>query len=440
MLYYFILGQSPKLSSAEIYSVLKSRGLNFKIVKFSHEVFLAEISGKFDANDILDQLGGTIKIGEIIAKDDMAKIKPDLISQLLLQSGVRSPKSGETQSLLAKSSLGAVDSGLGTKFHFGFSTYRLGATSFRLPRNFGLEVKKLLKEKGVPSRLVVSKEPNLSSVTVAKNRLLKNGAEICLLADGAEIYLGKTLAVQRFGEYSKFDYGRPGRDAESGMLPPKVAKIMINLGESKVRSPESGENSPRSSSALLDPFCGSGTILQEASRLGYTNLIGSDISPKAIADTEANFNFLNQADSHIPHTTYHIPQLYTLDAKELSAKIKPQSVDTIITEPFLGPALRGGEKPEKIKALVAELSALYLKSLAEFKKVLRPAGRVVIIFPVLQGQPSISNQQLSAIKQLGFAPAWNLPIELQPLLTPRGSIIYSRAGQQTEREIFVFQV
>ncbi|MFA5358652.1 MAG: methyltransferase domain-containing protein [Patescibacteria group bacterium] len=402
MLYYFILGQSSKLSVAEICAYLQRAGIDFKINKFSDEVLVLETKKEIDAEKTLDCLGGTIKIGQILLDSPSIKISPELVTSKLKVS--------------------TTDS----KFHFGFSTYQLVKYNFRLPRNFGLEVKRLLKQKGISSRLVTSNEPNLSSVTVAKNRLLKNGAEICLIIDKDKVYIGQTLAVQKFGEYSRLDYGRPGRDSLSGMLPPKVAKMMVNIAAIE-----------SSKAKILDPFCGSGTVLQEAALLGYTDLIGSDISTKAIEDTKKNWEFLTASSSSVVDS--HL-DIHVLDATRLFLKIKPGSVDTIVTEPFLGPPLRGGESLREIKEITDKLAALYFKSFGEFKKVLKPGAKVVIIFPIVKSRPSIGNDQLEQIKKLGFTSDWDLPKGVESILTERQSIIYSRPGQRVEREIFVFKL
>ncbi|MBI5622081.1 methyltransferase domain-containing protein [Candidatus Falkowbacteria bacterium] len=214
------------------------------------------------------------------------------------------------------------------------------------------------------------------------------------------------------------------------MLPPKLAKMMINL------STVSPLSKGGLRGVLLDPFCGSGTILMQAALLGYQNAIGSDLSPKAMADTKQNLAFLTKSLPQLSTLNY---QLSTLDATKLSTTHKPNSIDAIVTEPFLGPPLRGSEPTEAIKKIISELSTLYLRAFAEFKKILKPDGRVVIIFPILKSWPSISDQQLEQIKTLGLAPAWNVPELLRPLLTKRHSVIYSRPGQRIEREIFVFK-
>ncbi len=399
MKYFFILGQSPKLSLAEIPAALDRAEIDFKIEKFSNTILIVETKSEIDGEKILDSLGGTIKIGKILNDYPIKEINSETVISNLKFS---------------------TDS----KFHFGFSIYRLTENQFQLPQNFGLEVKRILKEKNISSRLVTSRSSNLSSVTVAKNRLLKNGAEMCFIVDGDTIRLGQTLAVQKFGEYSKFDYDRPGRDSHSGMLPPKVGKMMLNL--SRTLDLES---------QILDPFCGSGTTLMQAALLEYKNLLGSDTSERAIKDTRKNFEFLITS-----FPSFEEPELYVLDARNLSSEIKAESISAIVTEPFMGPPLKGSETDSEIENIINDISSLYIDSFTEFKKILKLGGKVVMVFPILQGTPSINDQQLEEIEELGFSPAWELPEELKDSLSERKSITYSRAGQMVEREIFVFQL
>jgi tRNA G10 N-methylase Trm11 len=275
---------------------------------------------------------------------------------------------------------------------------------------------------------VQSREPALSSVIVKTNKLLSSrGSEIVILKLKGDFLLGRTIAVQPFAEFSRRDYGRPARDSKSGMLPPKLARMMINLAQIK---PEE---------VILDPFCGSGTILQESLILSYKNIIGSDISKRAIENAKKNLTWLlrPKQDSQ--------PALINTDVRCLSRRFKPKSINAIITEPYLGPPtiaseawgagppFKRREPASKIKRIIRELELLYLDSFKQFKKVLKPRARIVIIFPV------ISCQKLEILKNiftLGF-------LQDQKFINlynnaRRQSFLYSRAGQRVKREIFIF--
>ena len=304
------------------------------------------------------------------------------------------------------------------KVFFGFSIYNLGqkASIKHLVRKLepvAMEIKrKLREEKNISSRWVTSKELELSSVIVKKNKLLENGAEICFLAKDSEIIVGQTIAVQPFEEFGARDYARPGRDDVSGMLPPKLARMMVNLAQAK------------NDAVILDPFCGSGTILQEALLMGYKNLIGSDNSKKAIEDSKQNLDWLAEK--------YHLDisdiKLLDLSVESLDKEFAENSIDTIITEPYLGPALKGSEGIKQIDIIIKELDALYFSAFEQFKKILKPNGKIIIVFPIFQ----INNQSMrlaifEKVQQLGFKV---LNID---------DLIYWRPKQFIWRDILIFE-
>lgn len=374
----FILGKNPELSAAEIMAVLPSA-----IIVAKTDLFLILENKEFDCQKILRQLGGTIKIGRVIGTE--------ISTQIIADNLLTEKKDG--------------------KINFGISSYtgRITHNTKQQILKFGLEVKKILKDKGVSSRLVTSREDVLSSVVVAKNKC----QEFLILDDE---WLAKTCAVQEFEEYSVRDYGRPASDPKSGMLPPKLAKMMINLAQAPTTA------------TILDPFCGSGTILQEAIVLGYQNVIGSDISQKAIDDTKKNLEWLkhNYQFSIINYQSFFNYQLFKIDVKDVSKNIEP--VDVIVTEPYLGPALSGRENKNQLDKIINELLALYLAAFGEFKKILKPGGRIVIIFPVFK----INNQTIKLpISDKIFA------IGFKRINSE--SLYYQRPGQRVSREIIVLE-
>lgn len=364
MKYIFILGNNPELSRAEILAVLPQA----KILTASEKYLVVE-NEKFDHFKMMRRLGGTIKIGLVLGEN------PDY-----------SP-------ILA----GASSSAVKGKFKFGVSFYGVKKS------NFGMKAKAILKERGIPARLVESRENALSSVIITKEK-----AQDFLVLPG---YFGQTVAVQDWRDYSHRDYGRPAADALSGMLPPKVAKMMINLAQA-------GANA-----LILDPFCGSGTILSEALALGYTNLIGADFSDKAIGDTKNNLDWLAK-ELQIADLKLRIEKS---DVKNLSASLTEKSIDAIITEPFLGKPMRGNEKPETVKAIISELKKLYLQAFVQFKKILKKSGKLVIVIPQWHISGKIYQLEIEKeIAALGFK------------RLDEGNLIYRREGQKVWREIEIW--
>jgi tRNA G10 N-methylase Trm11 len=332
MKYFFALGSHSDLSIAEIQAVFARFNYKYHEILISHDIFILE-SEKTISNDFIKQLGGTIKFGEIIQETNQTPLAKDLASLV----SYNDPE----------------------KFYFGISTYNANIKSHKL----GLELKKLLKARALTCRYVTGKENPLSSVIVKKNKLTtRNGIEFIIIKNQQTFYIGKTLEVQDFEFYSRIDYGRPARDDFSGMLPPKLAQIMINLVESPLKS------------KILDPFCGSGTILQMAALLHYDNLFGADKSAKAINDTKENFLWLND--------NFQItakPNLKNFAVDSLSENFQP--VDFIVTEPYLGPALKGLETNKQIEIIIIELKNLYEKMFHEFFQILKKSGRVVVVIP-----------------------------------------------------------
>ncbi len=389
MTYFFILGSNPALSIEELSVVFNLSSLEKTVYELLQaNVFILTTERKFDAGQMIKKLGGTIKIGKITAivkKNEKEKILPE-ITKLL------KPKA--------------------KKFKFGFSYY--GPKKFNIQK-LAMAVKKFLREKEISCRWVTSREKNLSSVVVEQNKLTTQGIEIALIENNKNILIGQTLIVQPFKELSFRDYGRPARDDYAGMLPPKLAQIMINLSGAKPID------------TILDPFCGSGTILTEAMLMNYQNLIGSDISTKAINDTKKNIDWTK---NKFPISNFKL-QLHNEDVAGLSKFILPKSIGAIITEPYLGPP-RG---KVNIKQTVKKLENLYSESLAEFKKMLKTNGRIVMVWPIFQ-QSIFLFPDLNGFEIISPIPQ-NIKNNKLIELTARKTIIYGRPGQKIWREIAV---
>ncbi|MFH1233627.1 MAG: DNA methyltransferase [Patescibacteria group bacterium] len=403
MTYFFVLGNNPTLSIAEITAVFSGWP---EIV--NDQLLILDSQENIQALQAIEKLGGTIKIGVINSqcdKKDYQKILKDIL--LMIE-----------------------EKEISGKFKFGISNY--GAKTIK-EKNLGLDIKKCLKNKNISCRWVTSSGTTLSSVVVEQNKLVSKGIEIILAEINNKILIGQTLAVQPFKKLSFRDYGRPGRDDFSGMLPPKLARIMLNLADVKIDK------------TILDPFCGSGTILTEAMLMGYKNVIGSDISLKAVEDTKKNIEWTKD---NFQFSIFNF-QLINANATQMSEHLPLNSVDAIITEPYLGPQ-RG---KIEIKQVLEELNNLYSQSLTEFYKILKPTGRIVMVWPIFtllnttKGNSTGFNLS-QGLKRLSpnlsnFEIINSLPQELlndkKIKLTDRQTIIYCRPNQKVWREIVVLE-
>ncbi len=392
MKYVFILGHNPRLSIAEVLAVLPKA----KVVKTGNSFLIVE-NEAVNAIDLMKQLGGTIKIGQVLA---------DTVDKKIIVEKLKAVNASN-------------------KLKYGISYYEC-------PKDkLGMEVKGELKKADISCRLVVGKDKALSSVIVVKNHV----HEFLVLGGN---YLAQTLAIQDFESYGQRDFGRPARDLKSGSMPPKLAQIMINLAQV-------GKDQK-----IYDPFCGSGTLLQEALVMGYSEVAGSDKSEKAVSDTKANLEWLAK-NLEVKVEDVAVVQL---DVAQLAKHVS--GIDAIISEPYLGPALRGHESKAEIEKNIEGLNQLYLGAFEQFAKVLNLGGKVVLVFPSFrigheilnlsilgkrEDVPSSSTPRLgnsksetsrfsrstSSIKNLGFT-------QLDD-----DKLIYSRPDQKVYRNIKVFQ-
>lgn len=367
----FILGRESLLSAAEIIAVFSSRKINYEIEKIAEEKMVVRTNEDIIAPELMPKLGGCIKICKKldITRDGIAYFLNNFLPH--------------------------------GKINFAMNNFK---------KNDWMEVKTNLKAMGRSARYVEIK----NSASILFNNLVDKGAELTLF----EYQIFITQAIQSFTDFSERDYGRPGRDDKSGMLPPKLAIMMLNLADITKES------------TLFDPFCGSGTIITEAVLLGIKNILGADISEKAIKDTKNNIEWTMLRYS-IPQNNHSI-EILRSDARHLSAKIKSESIDAIVTEPFLGKPLKGRETFEEIKMQSLELKKLYIMAFEQFQKILTANGCIIFIIPCFRYKGDwIRIDCLSEIKKLGFTPV--------SMWKNENHLLYSRPDQHVGREIWKFK-
>ncbi len=406
--YFFILGTNPLISIAEIFSFAKTKNITLNIIDITSHALIVE-SDEIDLDQWQSYLGGTIKIGIILNTfNDITSLLKFINPEILLDNFFAQ----KTQKII-----------------FGFSLYGISLKHQQNKiKSLGIKIKQYLQKSDHKGRFVLAKELALTAVQIKKNKIISHGADIVVIESTNALYLGVTKTIQDFEDYSYRDFGRPQRDSRSGMIPPKLAQIMINLGGAT------------STDILLDPFCGSGTIIQEAILMKIKNVIGSDLSDKAISDSQKNIDWLTKK---YLLTNINI-SLYSKDVQSLDTIIEPNTIDKIVTEPYLGSPNHSKQNNDNIINTINELEKLYFNAFKAFHKILKLNSTIVIIFPLIKvGRDIYVLKILEKINSLGFQRINPIPDNISLFakigVTARGSIIYQRPNQRVQREIFIFQ-
>jgi tRNA G10 N-methylase Trm11 len=128
---------------------------------------------------------------------------------------------------------------------------------------------------------------------------------------------------------------------------------------------------------FLDPFCGVGTILQEA-LLSGVHVVGVDMNPWCVKAARENLEWLTR-EYELKDADFTVLQG---DARKLSPRLR--HVDCIATEPDLGPALRDAPTNVYAAKIIAKLEPLFFGFLEDAFAVLNSGGRLVLVTPFFQ--------------------------------------------------------
>ena len=286
----FILGRQPELGVAELESLFGSD----KITDFENNLAILDYEGEIN----FINLGGSIKCATIMEDIENLNINalPSKIENVCLELEKTIPEG---------------------KIILGFSFYNIPSDIGSMTK-LGIRIKKALSKKDRSIRFIPNKELDLNSASVYHNKLTsEHGIEIIVAKIKNRIIIARTSYVQNIDAYRNRDQERPFRDSKIGMLPPKLAQILINLAKSNNKDPKT----------VLDPFCGTGVVLQEALLMGL-DVIGSDLNPKMVDFSVKNTSWLKEQYPGVKDPTL---------IKEGDATItKWDNFDLVASESYLG--------------------------------------------------------------------------------------------------------
>lgn len=390
-----IVGRQADLGLAELESVLGAD----HIVPFGEQAALSDIA----ATDIpFVRLGGTIKLCDVLGS---FKINPqDKWQQIEKQ----------VFSLLEAHTFGTGEG----KITCGLSLYGLPGVHEKDLLASGLRLKKTLKKQsGQSVRLVPNQAEtrSLSTAQVLHNGILgKNGAEIVIASDGRQVFVGRTVDEQNITAYTKRDQNRPKRDARVGMLPPKLAQIILNLAVGKQTPPLT----------VLDPFCGTGVVLQEAALAGFT-VYGTDIEQRMVMYSAQNLQWLNETHKLAPIEA-------TLQTGDATTHSWDEHIDAVACEEYLGQPFSSFPSEAKLREVTHTCNQIAKGFLKNIAPQIAPGTRLCIALPAWH-KPNGTFERLKLLDQLDEM-GYN---QVSFVHTRTQELLYYRPDQVVARDLLV---
>lgn len=393
-----ILGRQPALGLAELESLYGANTLR----PIGREAACLDVP----AADIqFSRLGGSIKLAKILTTLNTTNWQ-------------------DIESYLTKTiptHLQYVPEG---KLRLGLSTYGLKVRPQEISAT-ALRLKKLIKAEGRSVRIIPNKSAALNSAQVLHNQLTgPTGWELVLVRNSQQTVLAQTVAEQDIEAYAARDQNRPARDAKVGMLPPKLAQIIINLAhgtKSNLYIEDRGDY-------LLDPFCGTGVLLQEAMLMDLP-IVGTDIDPRMIEYSKANLEWLiDVTRSIVPPKGYY--ELAVGDATNHKWKISP----TIVAcETYLGKPLSSLPPRQILDKIMAECDEIHEKFLRNIGAQLQSGTRLCLAVPAWKTRSGFLHlKTLANLDKLGYTRKKFVHVRNEEL-------IYHRPDQTVARELVVLE-
>lgn len=412
-----ILGRQPEISIAELEALF---GAN-KINKISQTCASVETDTPLPQN----LLGGTIKSATLLKIVKSADLNTAFIEiqDLILQLQSDLPNG---------------------KLQFGVSIYGFEAKKdYLLKKMLGL--KKIIKKSGRSVRIIENKQEELEAAQILYNKLTgRLGIELLIIKDGDDVILAKTTGVQDIDAYSQRDFDRPYRDTFVGMLPPKLAQIMLNLAIAQSYEPRvMSQEEPTQNSHLIshrshdivviDPFCGTGVVLQEALLMGY-GAWGSDLSEKMVDYSTKNLDWLG-SKYQIPNTKYQIQQADATSHIWDFSKIQDlKSKIYVVCETYLGRPLTALPSQSELDSIMSEANAIAAGFLLNIAPQIPTGTKLCLALPAW----SLGNGTFKHLKMLDQLTDMGYN-RLEFVHCKDHQLIYHRPDQIVARELTVLE-
>lgn len=386
-------GRDPKLSLAEALFFFKETGTAFSIVKKTEKLAVFEFEKQVDAKKTIGLFGGTAKIASVLFElekiDAIGKKLEEnrfffsLPNKLFFHAQVITGNEEDNEKLRE------ILSGC-------FKKQKIKAM-FKHPKAFGERA-----------------QETMSPSEIKRWGLLDEGFELLVLRTGKTLLACKTIAATDVDGLKKRDLGRPAQKPKHE-ISLRLARILLNLaGAIKEKT-------------VLDPFCGTGTIVQEA-LLNGANAIGIELAPETAAMAKKNLEWFSKN-----YKTTGNWRVLNADSARLSRILKRGEFNCVATEPCLGPLINSVLPEQIVKKTISELEQLYFAVFSELQKLMEKKQRVVFILP---GIPTTNSKVIFAGESVFQKNGFNC-------VNPEGEsifpYIYKQENSKITRKILVLE-
>ena len=328
------------------------------------------------------------------------------------------------------------------KITLGVSDYTVNSKNYSLRdikniSQYGIKIKQALKRKGRSVRLLPNSTPVISTAAAHHNGLGGSLKKVELIKFRDEWFV--SIGVQNITAYKERDQARPARDAKVGMLPPKLAQILINLCGPL---PETA--------TILDPFCGTGVVLQEALLMGY-NVYGTDKDERMVKYAERNLDWLmrkgfggseggterGSASNSAARPWRRAEPTRPEEPSKLFAcgdatNFKWRGpISAVAAEIYLGPPMSEPPVEIKLKTVKQECGAILTEFLKNLHSQIAEGTPVTLAIPAWRRLDGYFERLISLdfIEELGY----------NVLNKSNGGLLYARENQVVAREIIVLR-
>lgn len=376
MKYLAVLGRQPEISLAELKAI------------FDHVEQKTPQIATFESENEpnIDLLGGSLKLAKSLENISPAEYL------LTLPSG--------------KITLGVSD--------YSVNENNYSSRDIKNVIKIALKLKNQLKKAEKSVRILPNDKPWISSAAAHHNSLGRKPKNIELIKFNDSWFT--SVGSQNITAYAKRDQARPARDAKVGMLPPKLAQILINLCG---KLPENA--------TILDPFCGTGVVLQEALLIGYQAL-GSDKDERMVKYSEKNLEWLSEG---ITRKNPGKKPIFSVEQGDATDHKWEKKIDAVAAEIYLGQPMSQPPVDIKLKTekqYCGQILKDFLRNLSDQIEVDTPVTLAIPAWLRPDGSYSRLNL-LDEIENLGYNVS-NMG---------KNGLLYAREGQIVAREIIVLR-